>query len=65
MNKRLDAGQRHLLRLVAKGADSEGWAKVSDVVRPLVEKLPSDLVEIREGEVRLTPIGKVVLIYIV
>ena len=32
---------------------------------PLVEKLPSDLVEIREGEVRLTPIGKVVLIYIV
>lgn len=31
---KLDAGQKHILRLVARDADSEGWATVSSVLLP-------------------------------
>ena len=69
MKQRLDAGQRHLLRLVAKGKGSDGWSKVSSAVWPLVKELPDDLVDkvdsVEGGEVRLTPIGEAVLTYIV
>lgn len=41
----LNAGQRHLLRLVEKDADADGWTPVSEIVWPLVHALPDDLVE--------------------
>ena len=41
---KLDAGQKHLMRLLVQGADLEGWAPVSAQVFPLMEKLPSALV---------------------
>lgn len=64
MATKLDAGQKHMLRLVMNGADSEGWAPVSKQVFPLVEKLPSELVELEavgdegRGRVRLTTEGE-------
>jgi hypothetical protein len=67
MTIKLDAGQKHLLRLVAEGADAEGWAPVSKPVFPLVEKLPGKLVELEavgdegRGRVRLTPAGESLL----
>ena len=63
MTTKLDAGQKNLLRLVVEGADAEGWAAVSKPVFPLVEKLPSELVELEavgdegRGRVRLTEEG--------
>lgn len=64
---KLDAGQKHLLRLMVKGADAEGWASVSEPVFPLVEKLPSALVELERvgaegrGRARLTEQGRGVI----
>lgn len=63
MATKLDARQKHLLRLVVEGADVEGWAPVSKPVFPLVEKLPSELVELKSvgdegrGRARLTEEG--------
>lgn len=63
MATKLDAGQKHLLRLVVEGADAEGWAPVSKPVFPLVEKLPRELVELEQvgdegrGRARLTEEG--------
>lgn len=64
MATKLDAGQKHLLRLVVKGTDSEGWTQVSKPVFPLIEKLPSELVELESvgdegrGRVHLTTEGE-------
>ena len=64
MATKLDAVQKHLLRLVVEEADSEGWAQVSKPVFPLVEKIPSELVEIEavgdegRGRARLTTEGE-------
>ena len=64
MNK-LNHGDKHLLRLVRQGKDNEGWAKVSGVVWPLVQKLPSELVTIEAigegGRAKLTDAGETVL----
>ena len=63
MTTKLDAGQKHLLNLVVKGADSEGWAPVSAPVFPLIEKMPRELVELEavgdegRGRARLTEAG--------
>lgn len=47
-DKKLDAGQQHLLRLISRDQKSPtGWAKVSKQVMPLIQALPSELVEIR------------------
>ena len=64
----LDAGQRHVLRLAIRDADSEGWASVSKTVWPYVTEIPSDLVELRATEdggglVRVTKAGVAVLTY--
>lgn len=64
--KKLNAGERHLLRLVKNGADAEGWANVSSVVWPLVAALPNALVETRiqadeQRQVRLTNDGQQIL----
>ena len=63
MQEKLDAGQKHLLRLVESGAVANGWAEVSKPVFPLMERLPSELVELEKvgdegsGRARLTDKG--------
>lgn len=63
MIKKLTPGQRHLLRLIVEGADTEGWAPVSAQVFPLARDLPDELVclesvgEEGAGRVRLTDMG--------
>lgn len=61
----LSHSDKHLLRLVRQGKDAEGWAKVSTVVWPLVQKLPVALVTIESGEsggrAKLTDAGEIVL----
>ena len=66
--KKLDAGQKHLLKLIAKEqACPDGWAPVSKIVYPLLEAMPSALVEVNrvgdEGRARarLTPAGESLL----
>ena len=63
----LSSGHANLMRLAIKGADADGWAKVSKIVWPMVAQLPADLVELRPsddgGHVRLTEHGHVVLKY--
>jgi hypothetical protein len=62
--KKLNTGQKHILNLIAKGADSEGWAVVSSLVFNLVEQMPKELVllervsEEGRGRVRLTTEGE-------
>lgn len=64
IKRKLDAGQKHMLGLVARGADAEGWAPVSSMIFPLLDRLPLELVE-REvvgddgrGRARLTVEGQ-------
>jgi len=48
-----------------KDRDAEGWATVSAMVWPLVEKLPFSLIELQKtddgGMIRLTHDGEVVM----
>jgi hypothetical protein len=64
---KLDADQIHMLRLVAREADGDGWSKVSTLVWSVVETLPDDLVEKRPsetgGHLRLTPGGEAIVFY--
>jgi hypothetical protein len=66
---KLSDNQLHLLRLCAKGMkENDGWAKVSAMVWPLIEKLPGDLIEIMpgldgSGLARLTDRGDAVITY--
>lgn len=42
----LDAGQKHMLKLIDRDKNSAGWTLVSDVLYPhLVKNMPSELVE--------------------
>lgn len=58
---------KHFLRLIVKDADVDGWASVSKAVFPLVEQMPSALVELEmvgdegRGRVRLTEEGESVI----
>lgn len=67
MPKKLDAGEKNFLRLIAKGQEQHGgWAKVSKVLYPLVQKMPPELVEHEAadegtGRARLSPRGEWVL----
>ena len=62
---KLTAGQMHLLRLIKRGKDADGWTSVSENVWPFVENLPSKLCELRKagkgGFARLTHDGETVL----
>lgn len=64
MNK-LTHSDIHLLRLVRQGQDDKGWAKVSTMVLPLIQKLSDELVEIvtvGEGAIaKLTEKGNTVI----
>ena len=65
--RELNAGEKHMLRLCAAEADAEGWAKVSSVVFPLLEKMPAGLLELERagsegaGKARLTQTGRNIL----
>jgi len=66
--KKLDAGQKHLLKLIAKEQQcAEGWAPVSKIVYPLLEAMPGALIEVNRvgdegrGRARLTPAGESLL----
>lgn len=66
--KKLDAGQKHLLNLIAKGqACPDGWAPVSRPVYPLLAAMPDALVELHpvgdegRGRARLTEAGQSLL----
>lgn len=66
--KILDAGQKHMLRLVAKDSLADGWTPVSKQVLPLLAQIhmPQELIELEEledgrGRVRLTDKGQAVL----
>ena len=67
MATKLDAGQKHFLNLILKGADEEGWARVSKAVMPIMLKMPFELVEVESvgedgnGRARLTDEGHDVL----
>jgi len=46
MTTKLTSGEKHFLRLIEKGqASPEGWASVSKVLYPLVQRLPAELIE--------------------
>lgn len=65
MKNQLSVGDKHLLKLILRDKDSEGWTKVSSTVWPYVSRLPSQLVELRKhddggGQVKLTHDGEVV-----
>lgn len=65
---KLDHGQKHILQLVARDKDSEGWTPVSSVLMPhLRTGIPAELLELENagdegaGRARLTPEGQSVL----
>lgn len=61
----LTAGDKHLLRLIRREKDADGWAKVSKMLWPIILALPTQLVETRAsddgGFIRLTDAGSTVL----
>ena len=59
---KLDNGQKHILRLIARDCDDEGWTAVSEALYPHLSKnMPSELVEFEKleigGRARLTEEG--------
>lgn len=63
---KLDIQHKHILKLIARDRDSEGWAKVSDQLYPVLSKnIPTELAEFekqKEGSrARLTDEGESVL----
>ena len=69
MNKlsKLSDGQKHLLKLAYREAGPDGWAAVSKAVFQLIEKMPTEMVELEmvgddgRGRVRLTDEGNSVI----
>lgn len=63
MAEKLTQGQKHMLGLVAKGANAEGWAPVSASVMKIIRLVPSGLVTIEavgdegRGRAKLTVTG--------
>lgn len=65
----LGPSERHLLRLAEKGAGEDGWAPVSNLIWPLLAKVPEELMErewpegAEKGRCRLTDRGEAVLVW--
>lgn len=61
----IDHDQKHLMRLILRDRGEDGWAKVSQLVWPLVSSIPDALVEKKPTEdggfVKLTHDGETVL----
>lgn len=62
--RKLDSGEKHFLRLIARDQQNpNGWAPVSKTLFPLVQKMPTELVELHpteegRGRARLTERGQ-------
>ena len=67
MNK-LTYNEKVLLVLIRKSQNHEGWAGVSSMMFPLVEKLPKELIELKTNEaggwVKLTEAGNTIVNYL-
>lgn len=67
MAEKLTQGQKHMLRLVVKGADAEGWAPVSAPVMTVIKLVPAELVTVEavgdegRGRAKLTATGESLL----
>ena len=68
MAQELDGGQRHILRLIARDADTEGWCPVSSQLLPVLKKsMPVELIELESvgdagrGRARLTAEGETII----
>ena len=49
MNERLSHQQKHAIKLIARGRNSDGWAKVSATLYDcLFNSLPKELVEFKQ-----------------
>lgn len=57
MPKILNAREKHLLKLLLRDANKDGWTPVSFAVWPLIKSLPNELVETHPGFARLTEKG--------
>lgn len=69
---KLTAGEKHILSLIQRGADADGWAPVSKAVAPLfIDQqipcgvMPAALCEFERrgegGRARLTALGKTIV----
>lgn len=63
---KLNAGHKHLLKLIDRDQDKNGWTKVSEALMPhMVNNMPQEFIEIMKakvgGYVRLTEKGKQIL----
>lgn len=63
---KLDAGQKHIMHLVARDAKPDGWTSVSEMLYPSISKsLPPELVTLEKletgGRAKLTVEGQAVL----
>jgi hypothetical protein len=64
---KLDNAQKHILRLIHRDKDSQGWTKVSEALCKTVrENIPSDLATFEKledgGRVKLTEEGNGVIL---
>jgi hypothetical protein len=65
-DRKITPNERHLMRLIVSGRDVDGWAKVSNLVAPLIASLPSELLTFERntdgsGRAKLTREGETVL----
>lgn len=62
MTRKLNAGDRHMLRLIARDAGADGWVNTSPPVYVMLKSVPSELIELYQtptgGRVRLTAEGR-------
>ncbi len=63
---KLDAGQKHVLKLIARDKKEDGWATVSEALfKMLSETTPAELVTFEKleigGRARLTEMGEEVV----
>ena len=64
--KKLDHGQRHIMKLIDRDKGPDGWTKVSEALFPhMMKSLPVELVELEKTDTgrraRLTGNGNCVL----
>ena len=64
--RKLDYGEKHILSMIARDREQDGWARVSSVLYPhLCKTLPTELVMLEPvgnaGRVKLTQEGETVV----
>lgn len=65
--KKLNNGDKHLMKLIARDRKEDGWATCSAVVAKMLKTIPSELVEFEclddggRGRARLTEQGQSIL----